>query len=585
MKKRSEVEEKFKWDLSSYCKDDKSFLQQYNYLKDHLKDLVAFKGKLSDENELIKCLKLEEDLSTKLSVLYVYSVLRIREDALNSHNKENLTLVENLANNYSTETSFIDVEVKKYKTIDLKRLEKTTPYKNYFKGIIKGRKLILSEKEEKIISKTSDIAGGYSDIFDMFNDGDLKFNDVKDGLGKKHKLNHSNYIELMESKDRTLRKNTLKEMNGAYGRFNNFLSSNYISNIKKDVFYARLRKFNSTLDYEIFLEDVSRKVYDNLIKSVRENLPVLHDYYEIKRKYLKLNKFAIYDQFAKNVSIQKKYTFEEAIEIIKNAVSPLGKEYQKLIDRAVSERWIDVYPNENKDSGAFSWGAYSKNPVVLTNFVGDTNSVFTLAHELGHAMHTYFSNSTQSPDSAGYTIYVAEVASNVNEMLLLKYFVENAEEKEDIVYYYDYFLNELKGSVFRQIMFAEFEQFAHEQFENDKPISSKVLNDYYYELNKTYFGKNIELIDEIKYEWSRIPHFYNSFYVYKYAIGLICAIYIVYDILPKNPERYINFLKAGSTKKPIDLLKDAGVDLTKQKVITNAFNFAKNIIAKWKEIQ
>lgn len=585
MKKRSEIEEKFKWDLSSYCKDDKSFLQQYNYLKDHLKDLVAFKGKLSDENELIKCLKLEEDLSTKLSVLYVYSVLRIREDALNSHNKENLTLVENLANNYSTETSFIDVEVKKYKTIDLKRLEKTTPYKNYFKGIIKGRKLILSEKEEKIISKTSDIAGGYSDIFDMFNDGDLKFNDVEDSLGKKHKLNHSNYIELMESKDRTLRKNTLKEMNGAYGRFNNFLSSNYISNIKKDVFYARLRKFNSTLDYEIFLEDVSRKVYDNLIKSVRENLPVLHDYYEIKRKYLKLNKFAIYDQFAKNVSIQKKYTFEEAIEIIKNAVSPLGKEYQKLIDRAVSERWIDVYPNENKDSGAFSWGAYSKNPVVLTNFVGDTNSVFTLAHELGHAMHTYFSNSTQNPDSAGYTIYVAEVASNVNEMLLLKYFVENAKEKEDIVYYYDYFLNELKGSVFRQIMFAEFEQFAHVQFENNKPISSKVLNDYYYELNKTYFGKNIELIDEIKYEWSRIPHFYNSFYVYKYAIGLICAIYIVYDILPKNPERYINFLKAGSTKKPIDLLKDAGVDLTKQKVITNAFNFAKNIIAKWKEIQ
>lgn len=585
MKKRSEIEEKFKWDLSSYCKDDKSFLQQYNYLKDHLKDLVAFKGKLSDENELIKCLKFEEDLSTKLSVLYVYSVLRIREDASNSHNKENLTLVENLANNYSTETSFIDVEVKKYKTIDLKRLEKTTPYKNYFKGIIKGRRLILSEKEEKIISKTSDISGGYSDIFDMFNDGDLKFNDVKDSLGKKHKLNHSNYIELMESKDRTLRKNTLKEMNGAYGRFNNFLGSNYINNIKKDVFYARLRKFNSTLEYEIFLEDVSRKVYDNLIKSVRENLPVLHDYYEIKRKYLNLSKFAIYDQFAKNVSIQKKYTFEEAIQIIKNAVSPLGKEYQKLIDRAVSERWIDVYPNENKDSGAFSWGAYSKNPVVLTNFVGDTNSVFTLAHELGHAMHTYFSNSTQSPDSAGYTIYVAEVASNVNEMLLLKYFVENAKEKEDIVYYYDYFLNELKGSVFRQIMFAEFEQFAHEQFENDKPISSKVLNDYYYELNKTYFGKNIELIDEIKYEWSRIPHFYNSFYVYKYAIGLICAIYIVYDILPKSPERYINFLKSGSTKKPIDLLKDAGVDLTKQTVITNAFDFAKNIIAKWKEIQ
>ena len=585
MKKRSEIEEKYKWDLSSYCTDDNSFLMQYNYLKEHIKDLVAYKNKLSDEKELISCLKLEEDLSLKLGVLYVYSVLKIREDASNAHNKENLTLVESLSNKFSSETSFIDVEVKKYKTEDLKRLEKTTSFKNYFKGIIKSRKLILSEKEEKIIAKSSDFAGGYSDVFDMFNDGDLKFNDVKDSAGKKYKLNHSNYIELMESKDRTLRKNTLKEMNGAYGRFNNFLSSNYINNVKKDVFYARLRKFNSTLDYEIFLEDVSRKVYDNLIKSVRENLPVLHDYYEIKKKYLNLNKFAIYDQFAKNITIQKKYTYAEAIEIIKNATKPLGEEYQNLIDRAVNERWIDVYPNENKDSGAFSWGAYLKNPVVLTNFVGDTNSVFTLAHELGHAMHTYYSNTTQTPDSAGYTIYVAEVASNVNEMLLLKYFIENAENSKDVAYFYDYFLTELKGSVFRQIMFAEFEQFAHEQFENEMPISSKVLNEYYLELNKIYFGKNVELIPEIQYEWSRIPHFYNSFYVYKYAIGLISAIYIVYNVLPNNPEKYLNFLKSGSTKKPIDLLKDAGVNLTNQKVINNAFDFAKNIIEKWKNLQ
>ena len=582
--KRAEIEEKYKWDLSGYFKSDDDFYKEYESLKGHLGDFRKYKGKLSNESILLECLRFDDQISLRLEILYVYASLKTREDATNSFYRERLTLVETLSSKFASETTFIDIEVKKYNNKDLKRLSQTTEFTNYFKDMIRTKRLILSEKEEQIITLTGETAGGFSDNFDMFDDGDLKFESPKDSKGKKHKLTHSNYVELMQSDDRILRKNTIKKLNGAYGKFNNFLSSNYINNIKKNTFYTKIRKFKSTLDRSIYGEEASRKVYDNLIKMMRENLPVFHKYFDVKRRSLNLDKFAIYDQFAKEKGVKKTYTYEEAIDVIKKATKPLGEEYTNLIDRAVKERWIDLYPNENKDSGAFSWGAYSKNPVVLTNFIGDTNSVFTLAHELGHAMHTYYSNKTQNLDQAGYTIFVAEVASNVNEILLLKYLSENSIEKSDKIYYYDHFLSEFKGSAFRQLMFSEFEQFAHEQYENDKPISAKILNDYYYELNKTYFGKDVELVPEIKYEWSRIPHFYRSFYVYKYAIGVISALYIVYKVLPKGSERYLNFLKSGSTKDPISLLKDAGVDLKDKNVIKNAFDYALSIINEWEKL-
>ncbi len=262
----------------------------------------------------------------------------------------------------------------------------------------------------------------------------------------------------------------------------------------------------------------------------------------------------------------------------------LGKEYGELIDRAVKERWIDIYPNQNKDSGAFSWGAFGRNPVVLTNFIGDTHSLFTLAHELGHCMHSYYSDNNNKFDQAQYTIFVAEVASTVNEMLLLKYLQNNTSNDNEKIYYYDYFLREFKGSVFRQTMFSEFEQFAHETFEKGEPISAKVLNDYYFELNKKYFGKDVKLTKELKYEWSRIPHFYNAFYVYKYAIGMISALYLVNNIIPNDHKRYINFLKSGSRKSPVDLLFDAGVYLKNKETFNSSFKIVEETIEKWEEI-
>ena len=295
MKRRGEIEEKFKWDLTGYFKDDDAFYREYEDLKTHVNDFEKYKGKLSDEKTMLECLKLEENISLRLEILYVYASLKTREDATNSFYRERLTLVDALASKFSVETTFIDIEIKIYKTSDLKRLAETTPYKNYFKGMIKDRKLILSEKEEKIISMSGEMAGGFSENFDVFDDGDLKFDSPKDSQGKKHTLTHSNYVELMQSDDRTLRKNTIKALNGAYGKFNNFLSSNYIHNVKKNVFYTRLRKFKSTLDLSIYAEEASRKVYDTLISSMHNNLFVFHKYFDLKRLSLGLDKFAIYD--------------------------------------------------------------------------------------------------------------------------------------------------------------------------------------------------------------------------------------------------------------------------------------------------
>ncbi len=583
MKKRSEIEEKFKWDLSGYFKSDEDFVKEFEYLKSQTNSLEIFRNKLKDEKIILDCLKKQEELSKRLEILYVYASLRTREDAANPFYQERLTQVDSILNEFSTKTAFIEVEVKKLPNEILKKLQKSSSYPNFFKSILRNKKHILSEKEEKILAMSGDMAGGFSQNFDMFDDADLKFPSVSDKNGKKHPLNHSTYMKYMRSSDRILRKNTYKKFNGEYGKFNNFLSANYISNIKKNVFYAKVSKYKSCLDKSIYLEEADRKVYDELIKAVNRNLEVFYKYFEVKRKSQGLEEFWAYDQYADEKSINKKYTFEEAIDLIKKATLPLGEEYADLIDMAVENRWIDIYPNKNKDSGAFSWGAYGKNPVVLTNFIGDTNSVFTLAHELGHCMHSYFSDNNNNYDRAGYTIFVAEVASTVNEMLLLKYLQENAKNDDEKIYYYDYFLNEFKGTVFRQTMFSEFEQFAHETYEKGEPISSKILNDYYYGLNKKYFGENVKLIKEIQYEWSRIPHFYRAFYVYKYAIGMISALYLTQNIIPKYPEKYINFLKSGSRKSPIELLFDAGVDLKNKDTFNTAFNAVNETIQKWEK--
>ena len=590
MKKRSKIEKKYKWDLSSYFKDDKHFNQEFEKMKSMQDDLLKYEGKLVNNKNIFECLEKSSAQSLLMGRLYVYCALRVKEDQANAKNQEKLMMVENLATVIGTNNSFVDVELSGLSDQYLTKLsqnKKYPQYSNFFKDIIRNKKHTLSKKEEKLLSLMSDFSGGFSENFDKFDDADLVFDDVVNSKGEKLPLNHANYAVYLQTPDRFLRRDTMAKTNGQYGKFNNFLASNYISEVKQNVFASKIRGFNSCLESALFYEEVDEKVYNTLIKCVNKNLNILQEYLQLKRKTLGYKKIAIYDTFAPVSSFDKTYTYDQAIETVKNATAVLGDEYVNLIQRAVTERWIDVMPNLNKDSGAYSWGAYGANPVVSLNFMGDCNSVFTLAHELGHCMHTYYSNTNQPQQTAGYTIFVAEVASTVNEMLLCEYLLKQAQSKEEKLYYLDHILNTARATIFRQTQFSQFEKQIHELAYNGNPLSKEVLNHTYKKLNDLYYGDKVSQLPEMQYEWSRIPHFYNSFYVYKYATGLISAMAITNKILSGKKDavkNYLSFLKSGCAQDPVSLLKIAGIDLANKKTFDSAFDYMKKIMNKWEEI-
>ncbi len=590
MKERSEIEERYKWDLSKFCANDESFYERLEKVDKQIKDFKKYEGKLADENMVFECLEKEMKLLKEFSLIAVYAHLRQCENNADRNANEMNEKLVYVSSRFSNETAFIVVEITKLPAQKIKSMQQNPRFKNYvrfFEAILRDKKHTLSKKEELLISRISECMGGSSSTFDKFSDVDLKFNDILDSKGKAHKLNQSNYSIYRESLDRELRKNAFKEMNGAFGRNIHFIANNYINNVREDCVFAKVRKHKSALSGAIFAEEASEQVYNLLIEKVRENMDVCYDYFEIKRKMLGLDKFAIYDTFTPVVhSLNFKFTYDEAIEVIKEAVSVMGKDYVALIDRAKNERWIDVMPNTNKDSGAFSTGTYGATPVVLTNFEGNLESVFTLAHELGHAMHTYLSNEHQPIQTSDYVIFVAEVASTTNEMLLLNYFIKKAKTAKEKMYFYDYFLSQARATIYRQTMFAEFEEFAHAEYEKEKPLSAELLSDKYEELNNFYFGKRVMQIPEMKYEWARIPHFYRSFYVYKYATGLISAIRISNKILSDKDfaKKYIKFLSSGCSKDPISLLKIAECDLTKKETFDESFAVCHRFVEDWKKL-
>lgn len=590
MKERKQIEEKYKWDLSKFFKDEEEFNLRLKNFEKNKDQIVKFEGKLGDDTTLLKCLKFCDKVGIEKGQLGVYGFLRLSEDVRNSKINEMNERLEKVFTEYSVASSFVEVEISEFSDEKLKGLIENKKFKDYkrsFEQILKNKKHVLSKKEEKLLSGMS-FLGGFSDNFDKFNDGDLKFNKAVDSKGKEYDLNHSTYRQLAESKDEALRKSVFKEFNGAYGKYINLLSSNYISDVKADCYFAKIRGFKSALSASIFYEEASEEVYSLLIKKVHENLDLFYDYMQIKRKMLGLKKICISDSFAPITKMKtKKYTYDDAIELIKNAVAPLGDEYVSLVQRAKDERWIDVYPNAGKDSGAYSHHAYGVTPVVLMNFSGTLDSVFTLAHELGHAIHSYYSSTRQKYQTEDYVIFVAEVASTTNEMLLLRYLLKDAKTDEEKMYYYDKLLTDVKSTIYRQTMFSEFEEKVHSMYENHEALSKDKLCDLYYDLNKLYFGKKVALLDEVKYEWARIPHFFRSFYVYKYSTGLITALNFSEKIFNKDQnaiKNYISFLSAGSSAGPIKILQDAGCNLEEEKVFDDVFAYLKSVVADWKKL-
>lgn len=588
---REKIEEKYKWDLTEYFKDLTEWENLFSYVKNNYSKVLKYENKLNNKNDIFSCLEEENDISSKMELLYIYASLKSKENSKNSTYQNLLNKIEKLSVEIGEKYSFIDVELNDLDDEFLKQLSQDKDFKNYdlfFLDIIKNKKHMLSKKEEKLLAKTGLFSGQFSSIFDKIDTADIKFDDVLDEKGNVLNMNNSVYSRYIQSADRTLRKNAFISMNGAYGKLNHTITEVYLGNIKADCFYSQIRNFKSCLDASMYAEDVDINVYKTLVFCVNENLSIFHKYFELKRKILGVDKIAVYDMRAPSCDgLEKSYSYEQAFDIVLDALKVLGDDYVDVLKTAQSNRWIDVFNNDGKDTGAFSWGAYRKHPVVLLNFEGILNDVFTLAHELGHSMHTYYSNNTQVRQKAGYEIFVAEVASTVNEMLLVNYFMSKAKDNNEKLYYLDYLFKMFYSTIFRQTLFAEFEEYAHSAYEKGDDTTAEGLNAYYYNLNQKYFGKDVELVDEIKYEWSRIPHFYTSFYVYKYATGLISAFYIANKIFSGDTrvlEGYRKFLTLGNTLDPVSLLKIAGVDLTNKQTFDYVFSEMNKLLETYKSL-
>ena len=590
MKKRSEIEEKYKWDLTKFCKNDEDFYQKLEKLSSRISEFKKYENKLIDEKILFECLEKETEFENQIGILNLYAFLRLSEDNDDKTANEMSQKAEYVVSNFEKTTSFINAEIAEFSDKKLKNLisdAKFCNYDRYFEAVLKNKPHILSKKEELLLSKIYACNGNCENVFEKFMYVDLKLDDVLDGKGKKHKLNNFNYSLYLQSKDRVLRKNASKEYGEKLSKVKNTVGENYINSVKEDCVFAKIRNFDGALSRALFEEEVDKEIYYCLIKKVRDNVDILKKYLDVKSKKLGLKKLAGYDLHVSCVNKPKsKFTFEEAIDIIKKATAVLGEQYTNLIDRAVKERWIDVYANENKYDGAFSDSIYGATPVVLTNFVGDYESVYTIAHELGHAIHSYFSDENQPIQKSQYTIFVAEVASTTNEMLLNHYFINNSKTDKEKAFFVEHFLKDVYAAIFMQTLFAEFEEFSHSEYEKEKPLTMVKLCDKYSELYKFYYGNKVENTSKMRNGWISIPHFYSSFYVYKYATGLICAINISNHLLEDNSfaKQYIKFLSSGCSKDPISLLKIAGCDLTKEKTFDDSFAVCRDYIKKWEKL-
>lgn len=590
MKLRSQIDDKYKWDLSAFGVTDENFNAKCDEIKAFMEKIYALKGRMDTDEGLLKRLQLGDGLDKLFEPVLMYVSLKSVEDLSDSRYDEMGELLQKMLIEYNQKSLFSSQVFKKLSIKKINELladKRFAPWELYLQDLKEEKKHQLPDNVDKFLAGV-DFLGANSEIMEKLSDVDLTFESVEDSKGKKHELNPAVSLSYLESDDRVLRRNTLKTLHGTYGKFISTLSANYINSVKEDCFFAKAYKYRSALSRSMQEEKVSEEIYKKLIKNVRAELPLLFEYFELKRKALGLKDFYNYDAYASlNYASKKKYTYEEAIEVIKEAVRPLGQEYVSLIQRAKDERWIDVYPNKNKRSGAFENAIYGYHPVIMTNFNSELEDVFTLAHELGHAMHSYFSNRTQNREKAQFTIFVAEVASITNEMLLINYLLQNAKTDIERLELYNKLLDNVRLTIFRQTMFAEFEEKAHAIHEEGGALSKDKLCEMYYNLNKDYFGKKVKLLDEVKYEWARIPHFFTAFYVYKYAIGMISALNFSSRIISGEKDavkKYLEFLSAGCSKKPNEILAAAGCDLEKEETYTKAFELVKEALKDFSEI-
>ena len=592
-KTREEIEEKYKWDLTTIYKTEEEFLKEYDVVSKLIYDIVKYRGKILENSEtLFEFLEFSNNVDRKLSKLHYYAHLTFDQDTTNTRSQELDGKVNNLFVKYEELSSFVAPEMYKKTYDEIKKYIEENPnlekYKFNLESFYRFEKHKLTEEQEKILSILSQTLDSPESIFESLTDSDMKFGNIKDENGKIIELTESNYSKFIHSNDREVRKNAFKLLFETYSNYKNTIANTFSKNIDYLTGMAKIYNFDSSLKSSLFNDNIDVSVYNNLIDVVHDNLNVLYKYYDLKKEILNLDELHLYDIYVELIKdLDKEYNFEEAKNLVVNALSILGEDYINNLNKAFSERWIDVYNNVGKRSGAYSSGFYDTNPFLLLNFEGKLNDVSTLAHELGHSMHTYYSCKNNTYNNSGYEIFVAEVASTVNELLLNKYLLKNSKDKNEKLFILNNLMELFKSTIYRQVMFAEFERDMHKKHEDGEVLTNELLSKEYYKLNKLYFGDNVVVDDEIKYEWERIPHFYYNFYVYKYAIGLSSACYIVDGIINNKPnalENYLKFLKTGGSMYPADELKIAGIDVTKKDVIESAIKMFDETIDEFKKL-
>ncbi len=578
---RDEVAAEYKWKLEDIFSNNSQWEDEFSQLPSVIEEIKSYSGRLGESGPvLLAAFKLRDDIGLKMERLYTYARMRRDEDNTNATYQAYEDRARALWSRVGEAEAYFNPELLEVGQEKINGFLETTDglkvYGQVLDDLFREKEHLLSASEEALLAGVSEIAAGPSQIFDMLNDADLKFGEVKDEAGNDVELSQGRYLRFVLSPDRDVRRNAFMKFHDAYSSNRNTIAACYSTQVKSDIFYARARKYKSSLDAALSPDNIPASVYENLISAVHDKLPLLHRYMEMRKRALGLSELHMYDLHVPLVpETDSKFPYDRSTKMVEEAVAPLGPQYQAAVHEGITSRWTDVYETQNKSSGAYSWGVYDVHPLMLLNHQDTLRDVFTLAHEMGHSIHTYLTFKNQPHVYANYTLFVAEVASTLNEELLADYMLKSSDDRSVKLAVVNHSLEQVRTTLFRQTMFAEFEKIAHERAEGGEALTADLLSEIHFDLNKLYHGDGVNVDEQIGIEWARIPHFYRSFYVYKYATGISSAIALSQKILQEGQpavDRYLQFLSRGSSMYSVDLLRDAGVDVTTPEPVLQALD-------------
>lgn len=576
---RNDIDIKYRWNLEEMYSNDKLWEKDIDTAEKLTQEFLKRKGSvMKSSSSLLASLRAMEEIDILLEKAFVYARMRMDEDNRDSKRQKNLDIITSTLAKLGSDLSFFIPEILEASEAKIREFmskeQGLDQYSHMLETLLRNQSHVLSEEEENILASLSQVNSAPHAIFNMLNNADMKFGEIVDEKGNSVELTHGNYITMMQSHNRDVRKNAFEKIYQTYEKLINTISSTYAYSVKNDVVRSQIRKYPSARNASLYPDNIPESVYDNLVKVVNDNLTNLHRYMSLRKKVLGIENQHMWDVYVPLVELpENEYPFEDGVDIVLKALSPLGNDYCNALKNGIDSRWIDVYETPGKTSGAYSFGSYNSMPYSLMNYTDTLNDVFTLIHEMGHSMHSYYTRKTQPYTYGDHSIFTAEVASTVNESLLIKYLLENEKDIEVRKYLINFYLEQFRATLFRQTMFAEFEHMCHDYVENNGSLTPSWLNEEYEKLNQKYYGNSIEKDDYIKYEWARIPHFYRAYYVYQYATGFSAATSLSKRILEggeKERDDYLKFLSLGSSKYPVDLLKIAGVDMTSTKPVSEA---------------